>query len=342
MYSVSWNPPAFGTWQARAGTGWPTSISCPVVTPEGYCSAHGCTHVAPKRNALGLVRRQVQIHACFATPEGTRLLQGIVEGTLTEDKARSVTISRKFGELTSSGRQPFHVLLKREIMTPLDAHKDCDTHGDSCQPRPPSSYLSYRQYDTRYVTYRFHPSARHMSPSINKKCTLTAQEPYARRFRNKHINMSIALLFEEVVRAADIAELPGGSPHLSLFDLHHGHVFYSYALDDIGTLFHASEYPYDFPYASLGYCQQGSMLPYSEERMSWRNFVWIRNTIACLNVSPDSPLEHTMLMSSRQADKTILESCLGLPICDVYHYPKEVMQNRRKQDRVFALPCATN
>lgn len=67
------------------------------------------------------------------------------------------------------------------------------------------------------------------------RCTL-ASSPVGWRFRDRALNLFLALLFEAVPSAAALAGLPPVA--LSRFDLHHGHLFYTPSCRQLGLLMH--------------------------------------------------------------------------------------------------------
>lgn len=67
------------------------------------------------------------------------------------------------------------------------------------------------------------------------RCTL-ASSPVGWRFRDRRLNLFLALLFESIPSAAALAGLPPIS--LSRFDLHHGHLFYAASCRQLGLLMH--------------------------------------------------------------------------------------------------------
>lgn len=196
------------------------------------------------------------------------------------------------------------------------------------------SMLKSRLLSTRYYSTK---SSRCVH-SYMSKCNLAGGELQSRRFKRRSLSRAILSLFARVGSAAEQAGVP--IPQLSRGDLHHAHVVYNPDIDGIVFLFHAMEYPEfcaeEFP-VHLGYCQSESNVPYNESRMAWRNFIWVHDTILCLNCSPNSPLSHYIIMDGLKDFATVLESDLGTVLFDVYLMPEEIMPDRKPEHRLFVL-----
>lgn len=206
----------------------------------------------------------------------------------------------------------------------LKAYKSCQSIS-----MLKSRLLSSRQYSTK--------SSRCVH-SYMSKCNLAGGELQGRRFRRRSLSRAILSLFFKVTSAAEQASVP--IPRLSRGDLHHAHVVYNPDIDGIVFLFHAMEYPEfceeEFP-VHLGYCQSESNVPYNQSRMAWRNFIWVHDTILCLNCSSNSPLSHYIIMDGLKDFATVLESDLGTVLFDVYLMPEEIMPDRKPEHRLFVL-----
>eukprot|EP00890_Picochlorum_soloecismus_P003623 jgi/Picsp_1/4261/NSC_01770-R1_hypothetical protein CHLNCDRAFT_134769 [Chlorella variabilis] len=194
------------------------------------------------------------------------------------------------------------------------------------------STMKSRLLSTRYYSTK---SSRCVK-SYMSKCNLVGGELQSRRFKKRSLSRAILSLFDGVVSAAQQAGIP--VPQLSRGDLHHAHVVYNPEIDSIVFLFHAMEYPEfcseEFP-VNLGFCQSESNVPYDESRMAWRNFIWVHDTILCLNCSSNSPLSHYIIMDGLKDFATVLESDLGTLLFDVYLMPEELMPERKPEQRLF-------
>lgn len=190
-----------------------------------------------------------------------------------------------------------------------------------------SSALHAALAPRRYPIPSFHTLA-------HCRCQL-ASAPSGRRFRARHLNSCLALVFEQLPAAAALAGLP--SVALNRYDLHHGHLFFDPGSARLGLLLHAKEYPARHAEAfdvHLGNCQAASEneLPFEHRAMDTRNYLWLGGRLACLDVA--APVLQPLLMPGLELPRTVLESDLGQLLADV-HYFAELGPGRKSAERVF-------
>ena len=130
-----------------------------------------------------------------------------------------------------------------------------------------------------------------------------------RRFKQREINIFLALLFELLPAAVHLAGLP--SIKLNQFDLFHAHLFFHEG--HIGMLFHSNEYPArsspDFD-IDLGHCQANSTLEWNERKMQLRNIVFWRGRLASIDLG--TPLAQELILPGLGYPVyTLLESDFG-------------------------------
>ncbi|KAK9829304.1 hypothetical protein WJX72_005037 [[Myrmecia] bisecta] len=164
------------------------------------------------------------------------------------------------------------------------------------------------------------------------RCQLTTY-PYGRRFRNRHINIWLAELFQSIPPALQAAGLPAAE--LSRFDLFHAHLFLATGPAGMGLLFHSAEFPAmsdAFP-ANLGFCQVGSPLAYEERKMDLRNLLWYQDQMWALDVGTGSALHTSLLMEGLELTRTVYEGDFGQPIADINYFHS--LKRQRPSCRVY-------
>ncbi|GLT38018.1 hypothetical protein SLA2020_122910 [Shorea laevis] len=157
-------------------------------------------------------------------------------------------------------------------------------------------------------------------------CELT-RKPDGRRFICKELNEYLEYLFNLIVaRAPDI----GLEVQLNRYDLFHGHLFIT-ETRRLGILFHAKEYPADFPFP-LGFCQKGSTTTY-DDSMNLRNILWLAplpsnstkgwlapGVLVVLDARPEGIIYRDLVPEYDESVKlarTIYEADLGDVVVDV-------------------------
>jgi len=95
---------------------------------------------------------------------------------------------------------------------------------------------------------------------------------------------------------------------LSRFDLFHGHVFLNDVQDFVGILFHAEEYPEDFP-TNLGFCAANSTLPYEYDRFRYRNLIFVTDGVKSNFVMLDAD-DSTLVGSEYICDPNLFDPSL--------------------------------
>jgi hypothetical protein len=154
------------------------------------------------------------------------------------------------------------------------------------------------------------------------KCELT-KEPIVYPLRSVSLSSYFTGLFELIQSSSAFGT------KLSRFDLFHGHLFSRNGT--VGIVFHSEEYPsfdaHTFP-VSLGFCQDGSDLQYSEEKMEKRNYIWTvetsSNSTSLFNI--DALKANQMKLLSQPIPDTVFtlyEDTLGTVIADVYFLPNQ-------------------
>ena len=109
---------------------------------------------------------------------------------------------------------------------------------------------------------------------------------------------------------------------LTRYDFFHGHLWYNNQTNIAGILYHANEYPYDYYYPYLGYCQYNSTLYYNPYYFSFRNILLIINssnymTLWLLNTSDNSYITNNIM---QEYAITLFDTDFGESIGQIYYF----------------------